>query len=90
MSDKPGPSTSSGSGKEINSTANDEALAELLAGGGFAIYPLPWCPHLESITESTTDNVKVTSPCAECGETVENWLCLFCNTTHCSRYIIHC
>ena len=82
MSDQAGPS---GVGGARGGTDGDQALAELLSGGGFAVYPLSWCPHLESLPRDAPENVSVTAECEECGETEENWLCLCCHTTHCSR-----
>ena len=83
MSDQAGPSGAGGvSG---GATAGDQALAELLSGGGYAVYPLSWCPHLESMPSTTPEHVSVTAKCVECGEAEENWLCLSCHTIHCSR-----
>ena len=84
MSDdsKPGPSGSSSGSKGKCET---RSLADIMMDGGFAVYPLPWCPHLESLPESPVANVKVTSKCQECNDSEENWLCLCCETTHCSR-----
>ena len=83
MSDQAGPSGVGGA-----SADTDQALAELLAGGGFCVYPLSWCPHLESLPTlpgSTPDHVSVAAVCEDCGDGQENWLCLVCHTTHCSR-----
>ena len=34
------------------------SLAELLDQGGFCVYPLPWCPHLELLPDTWPDTVK--------------------------------
>ena len=91
MDDQAGPSGSGGSGGSGGATGGasggDVSLASLLMSGGFAVYPLPWCPHLESLTSAWPETVSVTAPCADCGDTRENWLCLHCNTILCSRYV---
>ena len=33
-------------------------MASLLAQGGFAVYPLTWCPHVELLPESWPETVK--------------------------------
>jgi len=79
---QPGPSSSS-------NQSDDQKLAELLSGGGFAVYPLTWCPHLSSLPseESLAESIDTKAPCQECRDTKENWLCLHCFQTNCSRYI---
>ena len=84
MSDQAGPSGAGALGGG-GAAGADQALAELLSGGGFAVYPLPWCPHLETLPSTPPECVSVCAACEECGDTQENWLCLCCNTTHCSR-----
>lgn len=76
------------SGSQSGSAGNkdDAALAELLQGPGFAIYPLPWCPHIETgVSESHPTSFK--DPCKECGDPKENWICLQCGSINCSRYV---
>jgi len=51
---------------------------------GFAVVPLTWCPHLETVSDSI--KVDVSAPCEKCLETKENWVCLACNAVACSRY----
>merc|ERR1712173_1597 len=84
MDDQAGPS---GSGASGGASGGDVSLASLLMSGGFAVYPLPWCPHLETLTSAWPESVSVRAPCADCGDTRENWLCLHCNTILCSRYV---
>ena len=79
MSDQAGPSVEprpSGVGGPSVVDEWDQALAGLLTGGGFAVHPQP---------KDAPEDVRVTAECEECGEAEENWLCLCCNTTHCSR-----
>jgi len=55
-----------------------------------AVYPKHDCPHI-------TDNVRVSqqalaqaftqNKCSQCNDGRENWVCLHCGTTNCSRYI---
>ena len=82
MSDQAG---SSGVGGASGGETGDQSLAKLLSGEGFAVYPLSWCPHLESVPSKAPEDVSVTAKCEECGDAEENWLCLSCHTTHCSR-----
>lgn len=78
----------SGSGSSGGVTIkDDQKLAELLAGEGFAVYPLPWCPHLKQIPAEQPDMVNTKAACQECDDKKENWLCLHCFTTNCSRYV---
>jgi len=82
MSDEPGPS------RQSTSTAtSDESLAALLSGGGFAVYPLSWCPHLAQLYPIVPEEVATKGPCKQCGDIKENWLCLHCFSTSCSRYV---
>ena len=95
MDDQAGPSGSGGSGGASGAGGSgggsggggEVSLASLLMSGGFAVYPLPWCPHLESLSSAWPETVSVKAPCADCGDTKENWLCLHCNTILCSRYV---
>ena len=34
------------------------SLASLLDQGGFCVYPLPWCPHLELLPDTWPTTVK--------------------------------
>lgn len=67
-----------------------------IPGVGFAVVPRTDCPHLASYLpvaqELTTESgatAKLNAPCAECGDTSENWLCLHpaCLQVLCSRYV---
>lgn len=84
-----GASSSSSSGTGNEKEKDDLTLAELLAGGGFAVYPLAWCPHLELLPPETSlpDTVDTKAACLGCGDRKENWLCLHCLATNCSRYV---
>lgn len=68
-------------------------LFEQMEGKGvqqmFAITPLTWCPHLETVTplpEGTTF-LDTKAPCESCGNTSENWICLVCYRVFCSRFV---
>lgn len=52
----------------------------------FAVNPLSWCPHLESIVpiEGLLDTSAL---CETCSTPRENWVCLTCQHVHCGRYI---
>lgn len=44
----------------------------------FAVTPLPWCPHLETVTPVPRGWIDTGAPCEECGDVTENWICLVC------------
>mmetsp|Transcript_20175 Transcript_20175/g.27827 ORF Transcript_20175/g.27827 Transcript_20175/m.27827 type:complete len:574 (+) Transcript_20175:142-1863(+) len=47
------------------------------------------CDHLDARTAqllAPASDLKYGCPCLECGNEGENWVCLFCAETHCSRY----
>ena len=44
----------------------------------YAVYPKPWCEHLQSVEPVPVRGIDVTEPCLECGHVGENWLCLVC------------
>ena len=69
-----------GGGVDIN-----QQLASLL--GGFCVYPLSWCPHMESLPDKFPETVNVKEECGECRDASENWMCLNCNDILCSRYV---
>lgn len=56
-----------------------ENMQAIVDGEMFAVIPLPWCPHLESMFAIPSD-VKFEQgvKCTDCDETVENWVCLHC------------
>ncbi|KAJ1095693.1 hypothetical protein NDU88_000851 [Pleurodeles waltl] len=53
----------------------------------YAVTPLPWCPHLESVQSVPECGLNVTEACQECSSSVENWVCLVCYKVYCGRYI---
>lgn len=53
----------------------------------YAVTPLPWCPHLESVQPVPECGLNVTEACRDCNSTVENWVCLVCYKVYCGRYI---
>ena len=55
--------------------------------GGFVV-PLPYCPHLEQINKNLDKKlVDARRSCTKCNDPKENWLCLTCFDTCCSRYV---
>ncbi|XP_066470093.1 histone deacetylase 6 isoform X2 [Tiliqua scincoides] len=66
-----------------------ELLGEDLKDTGlfYAVTPLPWCPHLDSVLPVPLTGLDVLEPCAECGSQDENWVCLICYKVGCGRYI---
>jgi len=53
----------------------------------FAVTPLPWCPHLTEVRPLPSRGLDAGAPCAVCGSTAENWVCLTCYTVCCSRFV---
>ncbi|XP_033029881.1 histone deacetylase 6 isoform X3 [Lacerta agilis] len=66
-----------------------EPLEEDLVDEGlfYAVTPLQWCPHLDSVLPVPSVGLNVLEPCAECGSVAENWVCLICYKVCCGRYI---
>ncbi|XP_053610806.1 histone deacetylase 6 isoform X1 [Plodia interpunctella] len=98
---KSGSSESKSGPSEVKTTTESEStekatlvdyLAEnmqaIVNGEMFAVIPLPWCPHLESMyVIPETVKFEQGVRCVECNETVENWVCLHCYITACGRSI---
>ncbi|XP_014676290.1 PREDICTED: histone deacetylase 6-like [Priapulus caudatus] len=53
----------------------------------FAVVPKSWCPHLECVEAPPGGSIDVAQPCATCGDTKENWICLTCYKVFCGRMI---
>ncbi|XP_060619126.2 histone deacetylase 6 isoform X1 [Anolis sagrei] len=66
-----------------------ETLGDNPVDGGlfYAVTPLSWCPHLDSVLPVPPTGLNVLEPCSECGSKVENWICLVCYKVCCGRYI---
>ncbi|KAL8164265.1 UNVERIFIED_CONTAM: hypothetical protein K2H54_048358, partial [Gekko kuhli] len=66
-----------------------ELLGEGPSDGGlfYAVTPLPWCPHLDSVLPVPPAGLNVLEPCVACGSQAENWVCLICYKVCCGRYI---
>jgi mono-ADP-ribosyltransferase sirtuin 6 len=62
-----------------------------LPSGGFSVNPKTNCPHFSSqVTLGVHQKVPTAfraNACAKCNDKSENWLCLNCGETFCSRYI---
>ena len=62
--------------------------------GFFACQPINECPHCipgENIAHiKEFKDIKIDTPCAGCGNTKENWICLKCKEIGCSRYVNGC
>ncbi|KAE8581934.1 hypothetical protein XENTR_v10019876 [Xenopus tropicalis] len=56
-------------------------------GEGFAVTPLPWCPHLGSVSAVPPAGLDVRQLCAQCASELENWVCLTCYQVLCGRYV---
>lgn len=56
-----------------------ENMQSILEGEMFAVVPLSWCPHLDSLY-TLPEEVKFEQgvKCVDCDHTEENWVCLHC------------
>lgn len=54
-------------------------MQAIVDGEMFAVIPLKWCPHLDSLF-AIPDDVKFAQgvKCIDCDHTEENWVCLHC------------
>ncbi|VDK80905.1 unnamed protein product [Dibothriocephalus latus] len=44
----------------------------------FAVEPILWCAHLQSVTSASAWRPEITSSCTRCDNRGENWVCLTC------------
>jgi len=49
------------------------------------VSPIPNCPHVDGFYK-TSNNIDTKSPCSECKDVVENWICLTCYSVGCCRF----
>ncbi|KAG6441833.1 hypothetical protein O3G_MSEX002026 [Manduca sexta] len=65
-----------------------ENMQSIVDGEMFAVIPMPWCPHLDSLY-AIPNGVKFEQgmKCVDCEHTEENWVCLHCYITACARNI---
>lgn len=70
---------------EVNKLANE--LNQILSGEyGHAVVPLTSCPHQTQVNPLKQE-ININAPCVDCNTTKENWFCLVCHQTYCSRYV---
>ncbi|XP_048253053.1 histone deacetylase 6-like isoform X2 [Haliotis rufescens] len=53
----------------------------------YAVQPLTWCPHLETVQPLPARGLDTGDPCDVCGDLSENWVCLVCYKVFCSRFV---
>ncbi|KAI8500356.1 Histone deacetylase 6 [Branchiostoma belcheri] len=76
-----------GGAEPTSSTIRDLIGGEGVADNMFAVVPLSWCPHLETIATLPSDGLDASAPCVTCGDPSENWVCLHCYQVHCGRFV---
>ncbi|XP_003382755.1 PREDICTED: histone deacetylase 6-like [Amphimedon queenslandica] len=90
LSEPPPPGTIPISSDSIPLDVAQKALIQQLEDEGnacmFAVNPLSWCPHLESIVP-IEGSLDTSALCETCSTPRENWVCLTCQHVHCGRYI---
>ncbi|KPJ10234.1 Histone deacetylase 6 [Papilio machaon] len=93
-------SSGEGSSKTVSDKGNKESekqtlvdylsenMQALVDGEMFAVVPVPWCPHLDTLF-AIPESVKFEQgvKCVDCEEKNENWVCLHCYITACGRSI---
>lgn len=63
-----------------------ENMSALVNEEMFAVVPLPRCPHLSELgAPPDEDALRPDTPCAQCGDVTETWVCLRCGTAGCAR-----
>nr|XP_045600455.1 histone deacetylase 6-like isoform X1 [Procambarus clarkii] len=63
-------------------------LSDFAAGKQtYAVVPITWCPHLEEVHPVPSSGLKTGSPCEECHDPSENWVCLTCYKVLCGRFV---
>lgn len=56
-----------------------ENMHSIVDGEMFAVIPLPWCPHLETLYAIPSEvSFEQGVKCVDCDHTAENWVCLHC------------
>ncbi|CAH1239444.1 HDAC6 [Branchiostoma lanceolatum] len=76
-----------GGAESASSTISDLIGGEFVFDNLFAVVPLPWCEHLETVATLPSDGLDVSAPCVTCGDPSENWVCLHCYQVHCGRFV---
>ncbi|KAG7171304.1 histone deacetylase 6-like [Homarus americanus] len=75
-------------GGSAGDNVNTFLLSELAAAEEmFAVIPATWCPHLEEVKPVPRNGLKTSSPCEECQDPTENWICLTCYKVLCGRFV---
>jgi len=57
---------------------------------GFSVQPKTNCPHVGALPVGVTEFIKpafTNNACKTCQDKAENWVCLICGHTFCSRYV---
>ncbi|VDL91694.1 unnamed protein product [Schistocephalus solidus] len=61
---------------------SDDRLPERI----FAVEPILWCAHLQSVTSASAWHPDINGTCTSCPNRGENWVCLTCYQVYCGRY----
>ncbi|XP_071547214.1 uncharacterized protein HDAC6 isoform X2 [Panulirus ornatus] len=69
------------------SSVNTFLLSEVAAAEMYAVVPVKWCPHLEQVKYVPGSGLRTASPCEECQDPSENWVCLTCYRVLCGRFV---
>ncbi|OWF48323.1 histone deacetylase 6-like isoform X1 [Mizuhopecten yessoensis] len=64
-----------------------QALEDMGVERMYAVQPLTWCPHLQTVQPLPQGILDTRAPCQDCGNEGENWICLVCYKVFCSRYV---
>ncbi|KAJ0182290.1 hypothetical protein K1T71_001659 [Dendrolimus kikuchii] len=79
---------SSSDGKKTLVDYLAENMQAIVDGEMFAVIPMPWCPHLDSLFAIPSDvKFEPRGKCVDCDHIEENWVCLHCYVVACARSI---
>ncbi|KGN52775.1 histone deacetylase 6 [Cucumis sativus] len=86
MAEKAG--SSSSTSNPLTLIIEDEVEEELLYGAGSGwVQALTSCDHLASLSSDLAHIPPPQTPCSQCQNPKENWVCLCCKDVFCSRFV---
>ncbi|CAD5117921.1 DgyrCDS6666 [Dimorphilus gyrociliatus] len=72
---------------EIRQIIGEDYAGDLEGSQLHAVVPKLDCPHLNEINEVGPDGINIQSPCLDCSNIGENWICLSCYKVYCGRFV---
>ncbi|KND04425.1 uncharacterized protein SPPG_00154 [Spizellomyces punctatus DAOM BR117] len=67
----------------------DAILSALGDDEGIPVEPRTDCPHVKDAVTPlpSKPHISIKTPCTSCQDTSENWVCVTCHDTFCSRFV---